>query len=1559
MAKIFRLTLCISFIFCLSTYTIAQTTFYNFTGSDQTYTVPAGVSTITIKMWGAGGGGGENGSDGGVGGGGAYVSGTLCVTPGETFTVVVGGGGGAGGNAASKTNAYGGGGASRDRPWDGGGGGGRTALRRNSTGIEVAIAGAGGGGGSRNNRAGGAGGGVGSNGGKGDNCSSYGRGGNADGTVPGGGNNSAGTAWNGFIGGAGGNAEQLSADNSGGGGGGGFGGGQGGCTGGNDSGGGGGGSSRLDGFTSTGTSSGSGQTAGNAADADNAGLYGRGGNRNAAGQNGRVVISVTPGTTLGAITGSPSACVNGFTQLNNSTAGGTWSSSNNAVATVSGTGLVTGVTVGSATITYTLTTPCGIQSVSQLVNISGPPTVAAITGTSSLCAGGTTQLSNATPGGTWSSSDNGIASVSGSGLVSGVSVGIATISYAVAGTCGTTTVTQQVNVTTTPTLPVITGNPSVCVNATTQLANATAGGTWSSNNNAVATVNASSGLVSGVSAGNAIITYSVTSSCGTATTTQQVTVTGPPAVQPITGVNNVCVNGTTQLSNATGGGVWTSGDNNIATVNGAGTVSGVSQGNVNINYAVTGTCGTTTVSANVTVNSLPIVPSITGSNKVCVGATTQLANALSGGTWSSSNTNIATVDASSGLVSGVASGNATITYTVTQNGCTGANSVQVNINALPVVASTVATNVLCAGGANGGITVGGSGGNPPYTYSIDNGQNFQNSGTFSGLSVGSYNVFISDAAGCSAAFAFNPVVVSEPTAITQNNTVDNSSCANVFDGKITVNSNGGTQPYSYSLNGGAPQPSNIFSGLLSGVYTVQVVDANGCTNASTESIDTAFAVAASIVSQVNVSCFGANDGLAEVQLTGGLQPYSYSINGVQFVSSPVFSGLSAGNYLITLRDSKGCTDFVSINITQPAAVSVSVDSLTNVLCGGDSTGSIVVSATGGTAPYSFAWSNGGKAANINNLKAGSYRVTVSDVNSCSATRDVLITQPLQLFAVVASYQNVQCAGDSSGYVDVSVSGGTPPYTFNWNTGAATEDIIRLADGTYSITVSDFNNCAVEVSQTLTQPLALNVSASVTNATCFGETGDVDVSVSGGVQPYNYVWSNGATTQDIASVSAGAYIVTVTDNNQCSKQLVNVVTQPDEIAVTANISNTSCDGGSIGGIDVTVSGGSGNYTYQWSANAGNATSQDVSNLSAGTYTVTITDAAQCSKVAVFEVKSTSSVLVVDLAEVNPICSEGTNGFITVFVSGGTAPYVYAWNNGQTKNTASNLSQGSYTVTVTDVNGCEASATGEIFEPQPIDISVFTTGSKCKNIGTGFAEVIVTGGTAPFTYQLNGVVQTSNEFGKLLPGSYSVMVRDANGCTAVTSFEVVQTNIYSVQLSAEKILILSGMETQLNAVVISESPVLSYFWSPLGALSYPNCADTLNCSSPVAAPSVTTIYTVTVLNEDSCITSDTVLVSVSNQPSNFFPTAFSPNGDGLNDRFEFDVLGAKSADVRIFNRWGNLVYSNPSQQNGITGTNGWDGTFKGKPLEAETFVYTVVVKYFNDVEQRFTGTVALMR
>mgnify|MGYP006149720595 FL=1 len=213
--------------------------------------------------------------------------------------------------------------------------------------------------------------------------------------------------------------------------------------------------------------------------------------------------------------------------------------------------------------------------------------------------------------------------------------------------------------------------------------------------------------------------------------------------------------------------------------------------------------------------------------------------------------------------------------------------------------------------------------------------------------------------------------------------------------------------------------------------------------------------------------------------------------------------------------------------------------------------------------------------------------------------------------------------------------------------------------------------------------------------------------------------------------------------------------------------------------------------------------------------------------------------------------------------------------------------------------------------------------------------------------------------LAPGSYILEVTDLNGCSGTSIFTIAEASQISVDLVSSEFTLLTGMQTQLVANSTSTTPIIAHFWNPDSVINFNDCSDPANCSTPYAAPRSTTLYTVTVMNADSCTASDTITIYVTNELSAFIPTVFTPNGDGLNDRFEFDILGADHIEVTIFDRWGGKVYYNPSQPNGITGANGWDGTKDGKTLSTDTYVYTVYVTYFDNAPEVYTGTVTIMK
>jgi gliding motility-associated-like protein len=329
--------------------------------------------------------------------------------------------------------------------------------------------------------------------------------------------------------------------------------------------------------------------------------------------------------------------------------------------------------------------------------------------------------------------------------------------------------------------------------------------------------------------------------------------------------------------------------------------------------------------------------------------------------------------------------------------------------------------------------------------------------------------------------------------------------------------------------------------------------------------------------------------------------------------------------------------------------------------------------------------------------------------------------------------------------------------------------------------------------------------------------------------------------------------------------------------------------------------------------------------------------------------------------NPSCSDGTNGFVTLDVQGGSPPYVYSWSTTPTQSgsVATNLMGGTYYATVSDTKGCQVLDTAVITTPPPINVTIGSSLTTCVSSADGYAVINVTGGVPPYTYQLGSTIQQSDTFTHLAVGIYTLLVTDANGCQGNTTITINSSGNLAVALSASPDFILAREPVQLQAVATSDTAIIRYIWDPLDSLNFSGCADSTDCSDPTAAPAHTQLYRVTVENARGCTVSDTVRVTVSDHPSVFIPTAFTPNGDGLNDRFEFDILGARSISVDIWNRWGEKVFNNPSQANGTNDTHGWDGTFRGKAVEFDTYTYQFVVSYFDGHQETISGTVVVMK
>jgi hypothetical protein len=453
-------------------------------------------------------------------------------------------------------------------------------------------------------------------------------------------------------------------------------------------------------------------------------------------------------------------------------------------------------------------------------------------------------------------------------------------------------------------------------------------------------------------------------------------------------------------------------------------------------------------------------------------------------------------------------------------------------------------------------------------------------------------------------------------------------------------------------------------------------------------------------------------------------------------------------------------------------VSASISSQTNVSCNGGTDGSATVTATGGTSPYTYAWSNATTTANVTNLAAGTYTVTVSDANNCTATSSLSITEPTTLLSSVAIDSNVSCNGLSNGGLTASANGGTSPYTFAWSNSATTASITGLTAGTYSVTVSDANGCTSTANGTITEPTALAVaSATNTNVTCNGGAdGSATVTATGGTSPYTYAWSNTGTTASITGLTAGTYTATVTDANGCTTTTTATVTEPTALTATSSNTNVSCNGGADGSATVSATGGTSPYTYAWS-NAG--TTASITGLTAGTYTATVTDANGCTTTTTATVTEPIA-LSATASNTNVSCNGGADGSATVTATGGTSPYTYAWSNAGTTASITGLTAGTYTATVTDANGCTTTTTATVTEPTASSATSSNTNVSCNGGADGSATVTATGGTSPFTYAWSNSATTASITG-LTAGTYTATVTDANGCTITATATVTEPTV----------------------------------------------------------------------------------------------------------------------------------------------------------------------------------------
>ncbi|PKA83674.1 putative repeat protein (TIGR01451 family)/gliding motility-associated-like protein [Ulvibacter sp. MAR_2010_11] len=539
-------------------------------------------------------------------------------------------------------------------------------------------------------------------------------------------------------------------------------------------------------------------------------------------------------------------------------------------------------------------------------------------------------------------------------------------------------------------------------------------------------------------------------------------------------------------------------------------------------------------------------------------------------------------------------------------------------------------------------------------------------------------------------------------------------------------------------------------------------------------------------SKTNILCNGASTGSITVMATGGVPPYMYSLNGGTPQASPTFNNLPAGVYTIGVTDTLGNSDSISVTLTQPEPLSIQITKINATATGGCLNGQATANPSGGVGPYTYQWSASAGSQTTQtaiNLAAGTHTVVVTDANGCTLQQGVVIDCVPNCDATinVDNVTHVLCTGDMTGSATVSASSVLNPgatFTFTWNTvpvqvdaGVTSSTVSGLGAGVYTVSVTiDGTLCQpVQQSVTITQPSnALNVTATSTDET--GPTtgdGTATANPTGGTPPYTYVWSpGGQTTQTITGLSAGTYTVTVTDANGCTATASTIVNPGSCRDLAANASSTpvSCNGGNNGTATVGVTGGLGPFSYSWSP--GGQTTQTITGLTAGAYTVTVTDQSTLCTASSTTTVNQPGALSSGIAVTNVACFGENTGSLDLTVTGGTPPYSFLWSpGGETTEDLFNLVAGTYSVLITDANGCTKTDSATVMQPSAeLSLNIISqTDILCS--APSSVTVEAAGGTPPYLYALDGgAPQASGTFTNLSQGIHSIVVVDANGCDA---------------------------------------------------------------------------------------------------------------------------------------------------------------------------------------------------
>ncbi len=865
------------------------------------------------------------------------------------------------------------------------------------------------------------------------------------------------------------------------------------------------------------------------------------------------------------------------------------------------------------------------------------------------------------------------------------------------------------------------------------------------------------------------------------------------------------------------------------------------------------------------------------------------------------------------------------------------------------------TPTSCFGVNDGLVEVQAISGTAPYSYVLDSFFN-KNTPTIDGIGAGNHIITIVDEDSCMFEIPFN---IQEPIAILI--TLDSSqspTCFNTSDGVAYFSASDGIGNYQYTINGDT-NTTGIFTGLGAGNYIITVIDDNDCANTKAFSIIAPTAIQL-VESVTQTRCFNENSGSANVTPFGGTATGSYQYIWSNNQTDSIATNLLAGNYSVTVSDDNDCFITRTLTVTEPPAIQFTNTLTTPTSCFGTNDGTATVAVIGGNGGFSYSWSNGSSTANANQLLAGNHIVTVTDSKGCQDSLIINIEQPDEFLITNIDITPVTCFNAANGSATVFSNENAVTCLWlptNQTTGTAT----NLAVGQHIVILTNANGCIATDTIMVGQPSQIIViPQELESASCFQKNdGKAMAMVSGGVPfgngNYQYEWNTTPiqnTTIATQLTGGTTYQVTITDSLGCQATNNILINHPAELIASTIVNDVLCYNGNDGNAFAQPTGGTPPYQYQWS---NNTTQNTINQLSTGTYQLTVTDFQNCKTTTNITINE-PAILVLDMEKTDVACKNEATGTANALVTGGTPNYDFRWNDNQQSSEIQNLLTGWYIVTVTDNNQCTITDSIFITEPNTALTGTFkATDVTCFDDRNGRLSIFANGGKLPYQYSLDSEDFTNaSEWAGLFAGDYVMTIRDDNGCLFDTIVNILQPEEIEIN-AGEDILLDWGEKISLSIVVQKAQLPVSYEWLPSQGLSCENCPE------PIAQPDDDTFYEVIVTDANGCVASDIVAIRLKKQKEIYVPTGFSPNNNGINDFLFVQTDGNKVASIlrfEVFDRWGERVFlTNDILPN--EPTLGWNGNFKGLPLNSGVFGWIAKVEFIDGEILEFQGNTTLIR